>query len=95
MKVSVTAMNQQLFFFAAKAGSLEGYLYKREKLDNLDDWVNNIVGTYHDLPLQIRHDIKDNLSVVLNRILAYGTDTLDARLKAQIRDLLAETGRQA
>ena len=33
---------EELFKFAAKAGSLEGYLYEREKVEPLEDWVSNI-----------------------------------------------------
>jgi hypothetical protein len=33
---------EELFKFAAKAGALEGYLYKREKVESLDNWVSNI-----------------------------------------------------
>jgi hypothetical protein len=88
----VTPLNRQkqLFFFAAKVGSLEGYLYNREKLDKLDDWVNNIVSLYHALPLQARKDIRDDLSLVLNRILAYGAHTLDTRHRTKLSGLLAE-----
>jgi len=83
--------NKQLFLFAAKVGSLEGYLYKRDKLDMLDDWVSNIISLYHKLPSQMGRDIRDDLRIVLNRILAYGAETMDTRLKTKIGELLRET----
>lgn len=82
--------NKQLFLFAAKVGSLEGYLYKRDKLDMLDDWVSNIINLYHGLPSQMGNDIRVDLRVVLARILTYGAETMDTKLKTKIGELLRE-----
>jgi len=38
--------SQEIFLFAAKAGSLEGYLYSRRKVEPLDNWVNNLSRMY-------------------------------------------------
>jgi hypothetical protein len=44
---------QQIYEFAASAGALEGYVYRRSKNDMdtkaLDNWVDNLVQAYHHL----------------------------------------------
>ena len=79
-----------LFKFAAKAGALEGYLYGREKLDPLDNWVNNIDCMYRELPYGVKQDIKEEVSTVLKRILANGENSLGSDIKARLNKLLGE-----
>ena len=44
---------EELFKFAAKAGALEGYLYEREKVEPLDNWVSNLEKMHASLPDKI------------------------------------------
>jgi len=79
---------KNVFLLAAKAGSLEGYLYQRTKLDNLDNWVDNIIAMYGKLPAGAKAAIKAELELVLTRALSYGEKTLEPALKAKLNGLL-------
>ena len=79
---------EELFKFAAKAGSLEGYLYERERLESLYGWVGNIEKMYINLPDAIKKDIRDPLKSVLTRSLKYGEKTLDKEIKERLEKLL-------
>ncbi len=80
---------RELFFFAAKAGSLEGYLFHREELEPLEDWVGNIAQMYQELPDAIKKEINPSLTTVLKRALEYGDGVLKAELKQKLEQLLA------
>jgi hypothetical protein len=74
-----------LFKFAAKAGSLEGYLFERKEIKySLDDWVNNITIMATNLPNDIKDNIKNELNKVLDRILEYGSNSLTIEQKEKI-----------
>ena len=79
---------EELFKFAAKAGSLEGYLYERENLEPLYGWVGNIEKMYTNLPDTIKNDIRDPLKSVLTRSMQYGEKTLDKEIKGRLERLL-------
>jgi hypothetical protein len=81
---------EELFKFAAKAGSLEGYLYEREKVEPLDDWVNNIEKMYTSLPDPVQEDVRDEFRNVLNRNLTYGEDVLEDDIRTRLSNLLSE-----
>ncbi len=78
-----------LFKFAAKAGSLEGYLYERKRVEPLYDWMRNIEKMYSNLPDNIKREMKDELSIVLTRILTYGENVLDQEIKTSLNNLLS------
>jgi hypothetical protein len=80
--------NKELFLFAAKTGSLEGYLYDRKKLEPLDNWVGNIERMYAGLPDSDKEGFKDEFGGVLERILAYGEKILPENIKARLSKLL-------
>lgn len=80
----------ELFRFAAKAGSLEGYLYERAEVAPLENWVSNIIRMYGELPEDTRSDIASDLAIVIERILKYGERTLAPELKSKLAGLLAE-----
>ena len=84
------AVYNEIFKFAAKAGALEGYLYEREKLDPLDNWVTNIDRMYRDLPDSVKQDIKEELGRVLKRALTNGAKVLDNEIKEKLNNLLGE-----
>ncbi len=74
--------------FAAKAGALEGYLYEREKVEPLYDWVSNIERMYDRLPDKAKKDIRNELSRVLTRILTYGGKVLEKEIRTRLDNLL-------
>lgn len=78
----------EIFKFAAKAGALEGYLYEREKLEPLDNWVANIDVMYRSLPDSAKDDIKGEFSIVLRRILTYEAKVLGEEIKTKLNNLL-------
>jgi hypothetical protein len=79
---------EELFKFAAKAGALEGYLYEREKVESLDNWVINIERMYTSLPNKVKKDIGNELSSVLTRTLSYGEKVLKEEIKSKLNSLL-------
>ena len=79
---------EELFKFAAKAGALEGYLYEREKVESLDNWVSNIERMYTSLPNKVKKDIGNELSSVLTRTLSYGEKILKEEIKSKLNSLL-------
>lgn len=78
----------ELFKFASKSGSLEGYLFKRQEVEPLANWVSNILSMYEQLPVNVRKDIKEDLLVVFNRVLDYGSQTVPPDLKQKIQLLV-------
>jgi len=82
---------QELFLFAAKAGALEGYLFKRRKVESLDNWVDNIGRMYRELPAAVRKEINPVLVTVLKRALEYGEKVLEPRLREKLEQMLAES----
>jgi hypothetical protein len=80
--------NSEFFRFAAKAGSLEGYLFKRDKVEPLSDWIGNIEKMYQALPASVKKDIREDFRGVLQRILEYGDRVLEAELKEKLNNLL-------
>jgi len=78
---------EALFKFAAKAGSLEGYVYERETIDPLGNWVSNLEMMYANLPEEAKVQIKNELSAVLERILDYGGTRLEERIRTRLNNL--------
>ena len=79
---------EELFRFAAKAGALEGYLYEREIVEPLYDWVANIEKMYASLPDKAKKDVKNEFSRVLTRILTYGEKVLEEEIRTRLNNLL-------
>ena len=80
----------ELFKFAAKAGSLEGYLYEREKLESLSNWVSNIENMYKNLPDSVKKDIKEEYGTVLARSLKNAETVLGDEIKSRLNKMLSE-----
>ncbi len=78
----------EFFKFAAKVGSLEGYLFKRDEAEPLTNWVGNIEKMYQGLPAAVRKDVKEELQAVLQKILEYGDRVLEPGLKQTLSKLL-------
>ncbi len=81
-----------LFKFAAKAGSLEGHLYNRQKVEPLDNWVGNLETMYASLPDEVKQDIGNELAAVLTRTLDYGDKVLEEGIKGRLNALLRQVG---
>ena len=79
---------EELFKFAAKAGALEGYLYEREKVEPLYNWVSNIEKMYASLPDNVKNDIRSELTSVLTRTLTYGGKVLEKEIRIRLNNLL-------
>jgi len=79
---------QELFLFAAKAGALEGYLFKRTKVEPLDNWIDNIGRMYQELPAAVRREVDPALIPVLKRILEYGQKVLESGLREKLEQML-------
>ncbi|UCG64268.1 MAG: hypothetical protein JSW12_16740 [Deltaproteobacteria bacterium] len=78
---------EALFKFAAKAGSLEGYLCEREKIEPLSNWVSNLETMYANLPDEVKAQIRDELSNVLARTLNYGGALLEEEIRTRLNNL--------
>lgn len=78
---------EALFKFAAKAGSLEGYLYEREKIEPLSNWVSNLETMYGNLPDEVKAQIREELSNVLARTLNYGGRVLEEEIRTRLNNL--------
>jgi len=78
---------EALFKFAAKAGSLEGYLYEREKIEPLSNWVSNLETMYASLPEEVKDQIRNEFSTVLERTLNYGGIRLEEEIRTRLNNL--------
>jgi hypothetical protein len=81
---------EELFKFAAKVGSLEGYLYQRDEIESLDNWMDNINTMYQNLPDDIKGDLRKAYTDVLNRILVNGKIILPENLRSRLQSMLLE-----
>jgi hypothetical protein len=69
----------QIYEFAASAGALEGYVYRREDMDMkaLANWIANLKTAYGLLPEQVLHEVQLSIDQTLGRAwksLAQGLD---------------------
>jgi len=60
---------REIFEFAASAGALEGYLFKKDHLapGELDDWIGNLVKQYEGFPPQIKAHFQASLDRTIGR----------------------------
>jgi hypothetical protein len=82
--------HEEFFKFAAKAGSLEGYIFEREKPEPLSNWVDNIDTMYRKLPEDVKKDIAGAYRTVLNRVLQYGEGVLEKEIKQRLERMVSE-----
>ncbi len=82
------AQYQELFLFAAKAGALEGHLFKRRKVEPLANWIDNIGKMYQDLPPDVKREVNPVFIPVLKRILQYGERVLESDLRRKVEQML-------
>ena len=83
--------HQDVFLFAAKAGALEGYLFRRRKVEPLTNWIDNISRMYHDLSPEVKKELDPALVPVLQRTLEYGKRVLEPELKGKLEQMLLES----
>ncbi|MFC1870419.1 hypothetical protein ACFLYE_04040 [Chloroflexota bacterium] len=81
---------QELFLFAAKAGSLEGYLFQRGEVEPLTGWIDNMVEMYRGLSPAVKREANPACAPVLRRILEYGEKTLEPGLRKKVEQILQE-----
>ena len=62
---------KKVYDFAAKAGSPEGYVYPREKVDvsYLPRWSDNLVEQYWGLPPEVREEFQSLCDQTLGRTI--------------------------
>jgi hypothetical protein len=82
---------KEVFLFAAKVGSLEGYLFERESVEPLTNWVDNVSRMYSDLPSEMKKELAADLVPVLKRVLEYGGKMLEAGLKEKLEQVLHDS----
>ncbi len=80
---------RELFLFASKVGSLEGYLYERAKTEPLANWIDNIDIMYRRLPDIVKNEISEVYVIVLRKILQHGENVLDDLLKKKLKHMLS------
>jgi len=61
-----------IYEFAASAGALEGYLYRKQDVGQLDmtalpSWIDNLCSAYRHLPGDVRQQIQDGVDQTLGR----------------------------
>ena len=89
----------QIYEFAASAGALEGYVYRREDADMkaLTSWIANLKTAYGLLPQDVLHEVQGSIDQTLGRAwkslaLGFGQDNdLAQTVKSMIKGRLPET----
>ncbi len=88
-------MYEEVFLFAAKAGALEGHLYRRRKVESLTNWIDNISRMYHELAPAAKREVSPAFIPVLERTLKYGHKVLEMGLREKLQQLLAAASAEA
>lgn len=65
----------KIYEFAASVGALEGYVYKKTSLDEMDTkallvWTQNLVDAYGHFPTDVLGKIQPSLDLTLNRAIS-------------------------
>ncbi len=88
-----------LYDFAAKAGSLEGYVYHKDKIDPkyLPRWVEHIVTLYGEVPQEAKKEFQDLCDETVGRTIlsllpSLGKDhEIIRKLKGLVRGKMPES----
>jgi hypothetical protein len=64
--------NRLLFDLASRLGSLEGYLYAEEKVDEsyLPNWLHNIATEFQSLPADIKAEVEPAYVEIVTKVHA-------------------------
>lgn len=89
----------QIYEFAASAGALEGYVYRREEVDlkALNNWVGNLKTAYGLLPKDVLQEVQASVDLTLGRawksiVLGLGQEhDLAQAVRSMIQGPLPET----
>jgi hypothetical protein len=89
----------QVYEFAASAGALEGYVYRREEVDMkaLTSWIGNLKAAYGLLPQEVLQEVQPSIDQTLGRAwkslaLGLGQDhDLAQTVKSMVKGWLPET----
>lgn len=62
---------RKIYEFAASAGALEGYVYRKRNLDvnSLKNWADNLVTAYRSLPGEVIDKIQPGLDMTVGRAI--------------------------
>ncbi len=65
----------QIYEFSASVGALEGYVYQKKSMDEMDKkaldvWTGNLVDAYGLLPKEVLDEIRPFLDLTLNRAIS-------------------------
>lgn len=88
------SINRQIYDLAAKAGSLEGWVYKGDvDLSYLPRWIQNIVDLYRGLPGNVREEIQDLCDETIGRTIGSLRPVLgsDHELIGKLQNLVVGT----
>jgi hypothetical protein len=62
--------NRDIYDFAAKAGSLEGYVFPKEmETSYLPAWIGHVVQSYSLLPEEVRLEFQDLCNATIGRAI--------------------------
>jgi hypothetical protein len=61
----------KIYEFAASAGALEGYVYRKDKVDMeaLTNWVENLVAAYNHLPSEALQEFQPSIDQTIGRAI--------------------------
>jgi hypothetical protein len=61
----------KIYEFAASAGALEGYVYRKDKLDMeaVTNWVENLVAAYNHLPSEVLDEFQSSIDQTIGRAI--------------------------
>lgn len=61
----------KIYEFAASAGALEGYVYRKEQIDMeaLPKWVDNLLAAYEDLSSEVLDEFQYSLDQTVGRAI--------------------------
>ncbi|MCU0595022.1 MAG: hypothetical protein MUC98_06100 [Desulfobacterota bacterium] len=89
----------QIYEFAASAGALEGYVYRRDEVDlkALNNWIGNLKTAYGLLPKNVLQEVQASVDLTLGRawksiVLGLGQEhDLAQTVRSMIQGPLPET----
>ena len=89
----------QIYEFAASAGALEGYVYRREEMDMkaLTNWIGNLKTAYGLLPENVLQEVQASIDLTLGRawkslVLGLGQEhDLAQTVRSMIQGRMPET----
>jgi len=80
----------QIYEFSASIGALEGYVYHKKSVDEMDMtalqvWTGNLMDAYDNLPSGVLEKIRESLDLTLNRAISSLTPILEKDHEVMVR----------